>query len=133
MYDDGADIVYHAAGKSGLGLFDAVVEAGKGKWAIGVDSDQYLTADDAQKPHILTSMLKRVDVGIFDYLESFVDGTVECGVVNYDLKSQGVAYSTSGGFVDDIKPKLDEYTAADRVRQDQGACHSLSQSRAADI
>jgi basic membrane protein A len=110
MYDDGADIVYHAAGKSGLGLFDAVVEAGEGKWAIGVDSDQYLTADDAQKPHILTSMLKRVDVGIFEYLEAFAADTVEGGVVNYDLKSQGVGYSTSGGFVDDIKPKLDDYS-----------------------
>ena len=109
MYDDGADIVYHAAGKSGLGLFDAVVEAGKGKWAIGVDSDQYLTADAAQKPHILTSMLKRVDVGVYDYLKTFVDGKVACGVVNYDLKSDGVAYSTSGGFVNDIKKPLNKY------------------------
>ena len=61
MYENGADIVYHAAGKSGLGLFDAVEAAGEGNWAIGVDSDQYLTADEAQKPYILTSMLKRVD------------------------------------------------------------------------
>ena len=110
MYDDGADIVYHAAGKSGLGLFDAVVEAGEGKWAIGVDSDQYLTADEAQKPHILTSMLKRVDVGIFEYLEAFAADKVEGGVVNYDLKSQGVGYATSGGFIDDITGELDKYS-----------------------
>ena len=45
MYDKGADVVYHAAGKSGLGVFDAAAAAGDGKWAIGVDSDQYLTAD----------------------------------------------------------------------------------------
>ena len=64
MYDNGADVVYHAAGKSGLGLFDAVVQAGEGNWAIGVDSDQYLTADEEQKPYILTSMLKRVDTGV---------------------------------------------------------------------
>ena len=49
MYEK-ADVVYHAAGKSGLGLFDAVTEAGEGKYAIGVDSDQYLTADEEQKP-----------------------------------------------------------------------------------
>ena len=50
MYDDGADIVYHAAGGSGAGVFDAAAEAGDGKWAIGVDSDQYLTASDAGQP-----------------------------------------------------------------------------------
>ena len=51
MYDDGADIVYHAAGGSGGGVFEAASEAGEGNWAIGVDSDQYLTADQAvQQP-----------------------------------------------------------------------------------
>ena len=70
MYDDGADIVYHAAGKSGLGVFDAAVAAGEGHWAIGVDSDQYLTAPEGQQPHILTSMLKRVDVGVYEYVKA---------------------------------------------------------------
>ena len=52
MYDKGADVVYHAAGASGSGVFDAAVEAGDGKWAIGVDSDQYLTAPaDAEAAH----------------------------------------------------------------------------------
>ena len=66
MYDQGADVVYHASGASGSGVFDAAVEAGDGNWAIGVDSDQYLTATAAQKPHILTSALKRVDVASYD-------------------------------------------------------------------
>ena len=70
----GADVVYHAAGGSGSGVFDAAVEAGDGMWAIGVDSDQYLTASDEQKPHILTSMLKRVDVATFDMIPSVADG-----------------------------------------------------------
>ena len=109
LYDDGADIVYHAAGKSGLGLFDSVAEQGEGKWAIGVDSDQYLTASKDQQPHILTSMLKRVDVSVFDYVQSFVDGEIEGGIVNYDLKGDGVGYSTSGGFVDDIEGELQDY------------------------
>ncbi len=67
MYEGGADIVYHAAGGSGAGVFDAAAEAGDGKWAIGVDSDQYLTGRRGQKPHILTSMLKRVDTAVFDF------------------------------------------------------------------
>ena len=52
MYEGGADVVFHAAGKSGIGVFQAVEAAGEGKWAIGVDSDQYLTASKGQKPHI---------------------------------------------------------------------------------
>ncbi len=109
MYENGADIVYHAAGKSGLGVFDAVEAAGEGNWAIGVDSDQYLTADAAQKPFILTSMLKRIDVAVFEYAEAFDGGDAPSGVALYDLKVDGVGYSTSGGFVDDIKAQIDEY------------------------
>ena len=109
MYDNGADIVYHAAGKSGLGVFDAVEAAGEGNWAIGVDSDQYLTVDDAQKPYILTSMLKRVDVAVFEYVQAYQDGEAPTGFVTYDLESGGVDYATSGGFVDDISDQLDDY------------------------
>jgi len=108
QYDAGADVVYHAAGKSGLGVFDAVEEAGEGNWAIGVDSDQYLTVDEAQKPHILTSMLKRVDTSVFDYIKANADDAVKGGYVSYDLKSDGVGYSKSGGFVDDISDQIDE-------------------------
>lgn len=109
MYENGADVVYHAAGKSGLGLFDAVEAAGEGNWAIGVDSDQYLTADPAQQPYILTSMLKRIDVSITEYVGAFADGKAPTGFVTYDLKTGGVDYATSGGNVDDIKDQIDEY------------------------
>jgi basic membrane protein A len=108
-FDQGADVVYHAAGASGSGIFDAAVEAGDGNWAIGVDSDQYLTATAAQKPHILTSALKRVDVASYDFIKSVNDGTPDTGYVTYDLKNDGVGYSTSGGFLDSIKSKIDEY------------------------
>ncbi|MCW2501795.1 MAG: transporter substrate-binding protein [Actinomycetia bacterium] len=111
MIDSGADVVYHAAGGSGSGVFDAVVEAraaGKaGTWAIGVDQDQYLTANDSQKKVILTSMIKRVDVGVFDFLKKFKDGEKPSGPQVNDLKSGGVDYATSGGYVDDIKDKIE--------------------------
>jgi basic membrane protein A len=109
MYDNGADIVYHASGKSGLGVFDAVEAAGEGNWAIGVDSDQYLTVDESQQQYILTSMLKRIDTAVFEYTEAFQGGDAPSGFVTYDLKSGGVDYSTSGGFVDDITDQIDEY------------------------
>ena len=50
-FDKGADVVYHASGASGSGVFDAAVEAGDGNWAIGVDSDQYLTATSTTAAH----------------------------------------------------------------------------------
>lgn len=114
MFENGADIVYHAAGKSGLGVFDAAQAAGKGNWAIGVDSDQYLTADPEQQPFILTSMLKRIDVAVLEYVTAFNDGDAPSGVAMYDLKVDGVGYSTSGGFIDDIKGEIDGY--ADQIK-----------------
>lgn len=111
-FDKGADVVYHAAGASGSGVFDAAVEAGKGNYAIGVDSDQYLTATAAQKPYILTSALKRVDIASYDWIKTVNDGKPGTGFLTYDLKNDGVGYSTSNTAA--IKPyqaKVDEFAA----------------------
>jgi basic membrane protein A len=67
MYQQGADVVYHAAGGSGGGVFTAAAAAGK--MAIGVDSDQALTASPAVKGVIITSMIKKVDVATFDFIK----------------------------------------------------------------
>ncbi|MEE3127488.1 MAG: BMP family ABC transporter substrate-binding protein [Actinomycetota bacterium] len=106
MYDNGADIVYHASGGSGGGVFEAASESGN--WAIGVDSDQYNTADPSVQESILTSMLKNVNVAVYEYLSQVNDGDFPSGVTTYDLSVDGVGYSTSGGFVDDIVEQLDE-------------------------
>jgi basic membrane protein A len=109
-YADGADIIYTAAGGSGAGTIEAAVEAGK--WAIGVDSDQYLTAgSDDQKAHILTSMLKRVDVAVFETIKAVNSGDKTGGAKTFDLSNDGVGYATSGGYVDDIAGQLDELKA----------------------
>lgn len=107
MYDAGADIVYHAAGGSGGGVFEAAAESDNR--AIGVDSDQYNTADPSVRDAIMTSMLKNVDVAVYEYLSDIVNGEDVGGTVTYDLAADGVGYSTSGGFVDDIVDQLDEY------------------------
>jgi basic membrane protein A and related proteins len=109
MYDAGADIVYQAAGGSGGGVFEAAKTAGG--LAIGVDSDQYKTADPAVKDVIMTSMLKKVDVAVYDFIKSVVDDKFTAGPTTYDLEKDGVGYSTSGGQIDDIVTKLDEYKA----------------------
>jgi basic membrane protein A len=107
MYEDGADIVYHAAGGSGPGVFQAAKAAGKK--AIGVDSDQYQTADAAVRDVIMTSMLKRVDVAVFDFIQGYADGEFTAGETHFDLKAEGVGYATTGGQIDDIVPKLEEF------------------------
>jgi basic membrane protein A len=109
MFDGGADIVYHAAGGSGSGVFQAAAESGG--LAIGVDSDQYETVDDpALKEVIMTSMLKRVDNAVNAYLTDFSNGEVAGGedVIN-DLSTEGIDLSTSGGQIDDIMDQIDEY------------------------
>ena len=107
MFDAGADIVYAAAGGSGGGVFEAASAAGMK--AIGVDSDQYNIVDESVRDVIMTSMLKNVNVAVFEYLTEVNDGNFPAGVNRYDLSVDGVGYSTSGGFIDDITGDLDGY------------------------
>lgn len=113
FYEQGADVIYHAAGGSGNGLFAAAKEysetEGSKVWAIGVDSDQYLTSDESVRPYILTSMLKRVDVAVYQSIQSVVEGNFEGGVRTFSLVDDGVGFSSSGGFVDDIADDLNDY------------------------
>jgi basic membrane protein A len=108
LFDQGADIIYAAAGGSGTGVFQAA--KAKKTLAIGVDSDQFNTVTDASlKPVIMTSMLKRVDTAVFNFVKDFGDGKFTAGTTVFDLKADGVGFATSGGQVDDIKTKLDDY------------------------
>jgi basic membrane protein A len=109
MYQGGADIVYHAAGGSGGGVFSAAKAAGK--LAIGVDSDQAKTAAEDVRGVIMTSMIKRVDVGVYTFIKSVKDGAFKAGNTVFDLKADGVGYATTGGMIDDIKDKLEAYKA----------------------
>ena len=113
LYDSGSDVIYHAAGGSGAGVFEAAREFtelnGNKVWGIGVDSDQFNTVDPSVQEFVLTSMLKRVDVAVFEIISAQVNGDFDSGNVVYDLSVDGVGYSTSGGFVDDIVPQLEEF------------------------
>jgi basic membrane protein A and related proteins len=108
--DKGADVIYQAAGGAGIGVIKTVGAAKK--LAIGVDSDQYNQPALADvKDYILTSMVKGVDVAVFDFVKAVSDGTAAAGTKQYDLSNNGVGYATSGGKVDDIKAKLDGFKA----------------------
>jgi basic membrane protein A len=109
MYDSGADVIYHAAGQSGLGLFKAAVAAGDDAIAIGVDSDQYLTASAEEKPHIMTSMLKRVDTAVYDAINLAVNGSFEPGFQSFGMAEEGVDYADSNPelLTEDIQAEMD--------------------------
>lgn len=115
QFGEGADVIYHAAGQSGGGLFEAAKEqsdtSGSKVWAIGVDSDQYLLVAPELQEFVLTSMLKRVDNAVLEITASAVAGEFAAGQVVYDLSTDGVGYSTTGGFVDAYVDQLEEFKA----------------------
>lgn len=91
----GADVLFTAAGNSGLGAFDAVEQYGKNekgeanKFVIGVDSNQ-----NGVKPgFVLTSMVKRVDISVFDVVKEVLDGKFQGGFHVFGLDKDGVAYA----------------------------------------
>ncbi|MFN2364557.1 MAG: BMP family protein [Halarsenatibacteraceae bacterium] len=89
MIDDEADVIYHAAGGTGTGVFEAAEE--EDIYAIGVDSNQNHIAPG----RIIASMLKRVDNTVFDVAESVVEGNYEGGQnLFYDLSDGGVGITS---------------------------------------
>jgi len=93
--EKGADVIFTAAGNSGLGAFDAVEQYGKNangeanKFVIGVDSNQ-----NGVKPgYVLTSMVKRVDNAVYDVVKEVLDGKFEGGFHTFGLDKDGVAYA----------------------------------------
>jgi basic membrane protein A len=88
MYNSGADIVYHASGNTGTGVFQAAQE--QGCFAIGVDRDQSVTKESF-KDVILASMVKRVDTAVLSAIEAQVDGEFEGGAITeLGLEQEGV-------------------------------------------
>ncbi len=106
QYEQGADVIFQAAGNSGLGVFDAA-EAYK-KFAIGVDANQNWV-----KPgFILTSMLKRIDNAVYSIVKDEVEGKFQGGVHIYGLENDGVGYA-----IDQHNKHLIPQSVIDKVEQ----------------
>ncbi len=106
MFMNGADVVFHAAGGSGRGVFRAAKAAGA--LAIGVDSDQYESAPVDIKRFILTSMLKRIDNAVKDYVHALARKAPYPSVKTFDLASGAVGYSKSNPLVLPFVARTDE-------------------------
>ncbi len=95
QYAVGADVVYHAAGGTGLGVIAAAKEKGNGYWAIGVDKCQHSEGVVNGKDRVLACMIKRVDIGVFRASSDAMNGKFKAGVVEYGLSDNGVGVCDS--------------------------------------
>lgn len=112
MNDDGADIIYHASGGTGAGMFEAATE--RQFFGIGVDSDQAALFPDAP---VLTSMLKRVDNAVFQTVEAFANDEFPGGEVQiFALEDEGVDLAEFGEFDGDVPQEVKD--AVDQARSD---------------
>jgi basic membrane protein A len=105
----GSDVVYHASGATGHGVFEAAADAHV--LAIGVDADQH----DERPGTVVTSMIKRGDVAVFDIVKAAVDGTFHGGMNVFGLKEAGVDYVHDGPHAEripeDVKAKVEALRA----------------------
>jgi basic membrane protein A len=118
MIDSDIDVIYSVAGVSGAGNFAAATDAakaGKKVWTIGVDSDQYLTASAEEQLNMLTSVVKRVDVAVFDLISSVRAGSSVKDLIDrsgiygrvYGVKLGGITLSRSGGYIEGFYAKIE--------------------------
>jgi basic membrane protein A len=112
MMDEGADIVYHAAGGTGVGVFQAAQE--KGRYAIGVDADQSKSSPEHSNV-IIASMTKRVDTAVLTSVENVYNGEFQGGSVNaLGLKDDGVAAVIGQDFEGKIPTKVTDAMKSSR-------------------
>ena len=118
LYEAGADVVFHAAGDSGVGVFEAATALStddRQLWAIGVDSDQYDSVQylsgaihpEEWRKHILTSVIKRIDIAMYDVIADFTRGELASGKITFDLASRAVDISYSGRYLDDVFSQIE--------------------------
>ena len=106
MITNGADVIFHAAGGTGVGVIQACQENSIS--AIGVDTDQSSLAPDT----VITSAMKRVDNAVYDSVKQLVDGSIKGGEVVYDLSKGGVDIApTTDLLSEDILKKVEEVKA----------------------
>ena len=101
-FGNGADIIFQAAGKAGLGVIEAARERGPGFYAIGVDQDQ----DYIAPGRVLTSMIKRTDTAVYDMVQEGVSGKFRPGPHIYGLKEDGVGLSDMKYTRQDVPPAV---------------------------
>nr|MCU0625901.1 BMP family ABC transporter substrate-binding protein [Gemmatimonadaceae bacterium] len=88
QYQQGVNVIFHASGSTGLGVFEAARAMGRGHYGIGVDADQH----DEAPGFVLTSMVKGIDAVTFDTIKRVAEGRFRGGIYSYGLREGGVGY-----------------------------------------
>jgi basic membrane protein A len=128
MIDKGVDVIFEAAGQSRRGLFTAALDSkvsGTKVWVIGSDYDHYQSVSTVEQQNILTSVLKRIDIAVYDVIATAVAGSSvndvldESGIYGrrYGLSRFGISLSRSGGFLDPYLTQIEEVEKAIRSGQ----------------
>jgi basic membrane protein A len=108
----GADVIFQAAGGSGAGIIEAASQ--QKIFVIGSDSDQTLIVPEDHKPFVLTSMIKRCDLAVYETIKSLVNQELKGGCREFDLRMSGVGYAENDynkSLIAEIKPRLEEIKA----------------------
>lgn len=108
--NEGADVIYHASGATGAGLFEAARQ--EGVFAIGVDADQAKLFPESP---ILTSVVKRVDNAVFQTIESAANGEFKAGVQEFGLEDGGISLAPFGRFDDQVPQNVKD--EVDKARE----------------
>jgi basic membrane lipoprotein Med (substrate-binding protein (PBP1-ABC) superfamily)/DNA-binding SARP family transcriptional activator len=119
MFADGADVIVAASGPAGMGVVSAAaaLSSPMGKlWVIGVDTDWYedlshnlgIISPRAWRSHVLTSVRKRFDLAVYEALQTVASGDRLPAVRAYDLRSGLVDISYEGGFLDEVRPLIED-------------------------
>ena len=112
LYDQGADFIQHIAGGSGLGVFNAAVEANR--YAFGVGSNQ----NDIEPDHIVATSLKDVRNIVFNEVQKLIDGTWEPGIHEIGIIGGGTGYTTEGSNVKVPQEIIDQVDAIKKDMED---------------
>ncbi len=108
QFNQGVNVIFHAAGSTGLGVFEAARSAGK--LGIGVDADQYSEAPG----FVLTSMVKGIDESVFQAVKAVKENTFVGGIQQFGLRENGVGYvydaNNKALIPDSVKTRLDQLT-----------------------
>ncbi len=120
MFAEGADVILAASGAAGMGVVSAAADMTSSMdrhlWAIGVDTDWYedlsqtlgIISPAAWRGHVLTSVRKRYDLAAYEALQAVASGDRLPPVKVYDLRSGFVDISYGGGFLDDVRPLIED-------------------------
>lgn len=105
MITDGADVIFHAAAGTGLGVIEACKESNI--YAIGVDFDQNYLAPE----HVITSALKQVNEVAYIVCEQVKNDTFKTGITVYDLSNEGVGYADCALISDEVRTAVEDVKA----------------------